>query len=264
MHSNGAVSTSVEPSGSTAKQGQVAAGSPLAVRLADVQFQWPKGLGPVLDIPEFSVVKGETLLIQGPSGSGKTTLLNLLAGVTQPTHGVVEVAGATLSSRRTAARDKFRADHIGFIFQIFNLVPYLSVVENVILPCRFSRARRDRVLASAPTLVAEAQRLVGYMGLDLAQDGGRSVADLSIGQQQRVAAARALIGSPDLIIADEPTSALDSRSRDRFLALLFEQAEAAETTVIVVSHDEALTRIFPRVVNLQDINRVAVHEQGIA
>lgn len=232
--------------------------NPRALLVKDVKFRWAKAAQPVLDIPEFAVRAGERVLIKGASGSGKTTLLNLLAGVVLPSYGLVEVAGVALNDLGGASRDKFRADHIGFVFQLFNLLPYLSIVENVILPCRFSRARRTRAIARSPSLAEEAQRLVSHMGLDISRDGLRSVAELSIGQQQRVAAARALIGAPELIIADEPTSALDSESRDQFLSLLFEEAEANGITVLAVSHDEAMMRVFSRVVSLNDINHVTV------
>ena len=191
----------------------------------------------MLDIDELSVRRGERLFIAGPSGSGKSTLLSLLGGVVVPRTGSVEVLDTNLAAMRGWQRDRFRADHVGFVFQMFNLVPYLSVVDNVTLPCRFSDRRRQRAESRSTTVDGEARRLLAALELD--HDGllERSVVELSIGQQQRVAAARALIGEPEIVIADEPTSALDEGTRERFLELLFAECERAHTTLLFVSHD---------------------------
>jgi putative ABC transport system ATP-binding protein len=138
---------------------------------------------------------------------------------------------------------------------MFNPIPYLSVVENVTLPCRFSRLRRERALARSGTLEQEALRLLGH--LDLADPAlvGRAVTTLSVGQQQRVAAARALMGSPEMLIADEPTSALDPDRREAFTRLLFDECRAAGSTLIFVSHDAALEGLFDRTLRLAGLNR---------
>ncbi len=211
---------------------------------------------PVLDIPVFDVAAGERVFIRGASGSGKTTLLNLLAGVSVAERGTVSVLDTDLAGLSASRRDRFRADHAGFIFQMFNLVPYLSLVENVVLPCHFSARRRAR----AGDMEETARRLLERMGLDPAAAAGRPVAELSVGQQQRVAAARALIGAPELLIADEPTSALDADTRGRFLDLLFAEARAAGTTIVFVSHDAVLADMFDRTVEFARINRAA--EEG--
>ena len=177
------------------------------IRLSDVVFRWRPTDPPTLDIPSFDVADGEKVFLEGPSGFGKTTLLNLLGGVAVPEAGQVLVAGQDLAQLPGAARDRFRADHIGFIFQMFNLVPYLSVADNVALPCRFSAERLRRASARDGGLAGEGKRLLSAMGLDPDALGDRPVSALSVGQQQRVAAARALIGAPGLVIADEPTSA---------------------------------------------------------
>lgn len=224
-----------------------------AALLEGIRFRWRPG-GPVaLDIPALAVAKGEHLFIKGPSGSGKTTLLNLLGGVAVPEAGSIRLLGTDIVGLGAAARDRFRADHIGFIFQMFNLIPYLSAADNVALPCRFSRARRARAEAKAGGVMAEVARLLDRLGL-------RGVAAspaqrLSVGQQQRIAAARALIGAPELVIADEPTSALDEDVRRVFLDLLFREADEAGSTVLFVSHDGTLQEMFSRVVALNDLNR---------
>lgn len=236
------------------------------IRLTDLRFTWPKSATPVLDLNEFRVNRGEQLFIMGPSGSGKTTLLGILAGIVRPQQGEVSILGRDLSSLGSAERDRFRADHIGFIFQMFNLIPYLSVVENVILPCRFSSSRRERALLSSPDLSVEALRLLGHLNLDDEELLRKPVVELSVGQQQRVAAARALIGAPELLIADEPTSSLDSDHREAFIRLLFEECRLSGTTLIFVSHDTSLAELFHRTVRLHELNRAAVtaekHEGG--
>ncbi len=225
------------------------------ISIADLRFSWNSAKEPMLDIESLQIVQGEQLFIAGPSGSGKSTLLNLLAGVITPQRGRVQVLGQRLENLTGAERDQFRADHIGFIFQLFNLIPYLSVVENVILPCGFSRLRRDKALHKGGSLQAEALRLLQHLDLDDPQLLKRPVTELSVGQQQRVAAARALIGAPDLLIADEPTSSLDSDLRERFISLLFEECRRSGTTLIFVSHDTTLQPLFSRSLQLSQINR---------
>jgi putative ABC transport system ATP-binding protein len=223
-----------------------------AVLLRDVRFSYRAGVE-VLHIPELAVGRGERVFINGPSGSGKTTLLGLLAGVLRATSGSVEVLGRDLARMGGSARDAFRAEHVGYVFQMFNLIPYLSVRENITLPARLNAARRARVRGGDAD--AEAGRLAEQLGI-----GGlleERVTALSVGQQQRVAAARALLGSPELVIADEPTSALDSDRRERFVELLFQSCTDAGTTLVFVSHDRTLEPLFDRAVNLPEVNRVA-------
>lgn len=209
----------------------------------------------VLDIAALHIRAGERVFLQGPSGSGKTTLLNLMGGVASPESGNITILNQDLTGMSNARRDQFRADNIGFIFQLFNLVPYLSLIENVTLPCRFSTARRQRVQARGTTVEEEAYRLLRHMNLDAAQLGSRPVSQLSVGQQQRVAAARCLIGSPPLVIADEPTSAIDSDARNTFLDLLFAELSASGASLLFVSHETGLGPLFDRTIPLADINR---------
>jgi putative ABC transport system ATP-binding protein len=226
------------------------------IDISNLQYAWRKSAPPVLDVDQLRVDRGERVFIAGPSGSGKSTLLSLLAGVVIPHKGTVMVLDRRMEILSGAQRDRFRADHIGFIFQMFNLIPYLSVVENVTLSCRFSERRMQKALRVSASLGVEALRLLTH--LDMADPDllKRPVTDLSVGQQQRVAAARALIGAPELIIADEPTSALDADHRQAFVRLLFKECEKENTTLIFVSHDTGLAGLFDRTILLAEINGV--------
>lgn len=230
------------------------------IQVDGVHFRWPGRDGFSLGIESFHVSAGERLLLIGPSGSGKSTLLSLLCGIVTPDDGHIRVLGTDLSTLDAAARDRARVEHYGIIFQMFNLLPYLSVIDNVLLPLSFSKQRRWRVVEGAASVDAEACRLLERLGLDPNALAKQSAARLSVGQQQRVAAARALIGRPEIMVADEPTSALDRKHQRHFLELLFSEAEAAGTTVIMVSHDETLAPEFDRVVDLTDVlvNQVPV------
>ena len=225
------------------------------VELSNARFSWGAASPIVLDIESLCIAQAERVFLRGPSGSGKSTLLSLLAGVVVPREGTVRVLGQDLGALGDAARDRFRADHIGFIFQMFNLIPYLSVVENVCLPCGFSDRRRLRAMRAGASVEAEAVRLLTH--LDMADAGvlRRPVTDLSVGQQQRVAAARALIGAPELVIADEPTSSLDADRRSAFLDLLFRECARDRTTLMFVSHDASLAPQFDREISFAGINR---------
>jgi putative ABC transport system ATP-binding protein len=235
----------------------VAEAGPPAVRLDCARFAWNSAEGDLIDIDRLEVARGERLFLSGPSGSGKSTLLSLLGGVVTPREGRIEVLGTELSQLSARERDCFRADHVGIVFQMFNLVPYLSMVDNVTLPCLFSPRRRRRAEARSERIDDEARRLLADLELNRPALLARAVTDLSIGQQQRVAVARALIGSPEIVIADEPTSALDEGTREAFLALLFAECEAEATTLIFVSHDARLGARFDRRLALADLNRAA-------
>ncbi|MGB3918135.1 MAG: ABC transporter ATP-binding protein [Thiothrix litoralis] len=220
------------------------------IELHNLHYRWKGQTHDTLAIAELHVAAGKHLFIRGASGSGKTTFLNLLAGILHPASGSLNILGHALHSMNHSARDRFRADHMGVIFQQFNLLPYLSVRENVQLPCHFSTRRKQQ----AGDMQATTNRLLEHLGLDR-KLWERPVTDLSVGQQQRVAVARALIGSPELIIADEPTSALDTDTRDGFLDLLFKEAAAQGSTIVFVSHDPHIASHFPRVVDLAEVNR---------
>jgi putative ABC transport system ATP-binding protein len=221
------------------------------IDITDLRFAWQGG-PVVLDVARLRVDQGERVFLRGPSGSGKSTLLGLIAGVLESQSGMIRVLGEDLSVLSAGRRDRLRADRMGVIFQMFNLVPYLSVTGNVLLPLRFSRSRRHAVGADPR---AEARRLLTRLGLESEDLLSRRVSDLSVGQQQRVAAARALIGRPSLVIADEPTSALDADARDRFIHLLSEEVEASGASLLFVSHDASLAGLFTRSEDLREINR---------
>jgi putative ABC transport system ATP-binding protein len=224
-----------------------------AVEIAQLHFAWHDGLDPVLAIAQLRIERGERVFIEGPSGSGKSTLLSLIAGVVTPQQGTIQVNGVHLNALSGANRDRFRADQIGFIYQMFNLIPYLSVIENVALPCRFSIQRKERAVSHASDETDAALKLLTQLGMDGAVVD-KPVTQLSVGQQQRVAAARALIGEPELIIADEPTSSLDADRRENFIQLLFNECRRRSTTLIFVSHDKAFEGLFHRTIRMADIN----------
>jgi putative ABC transport system ATP-binding protein len=224
-----------------------------AIEIRNLSFAYGRG-AQVLDIPALTVERGEKVFLYGPSGGGKTTLLGLVAGVLPAATGEVRVLGRDLGAMSAAKRDNFRAEHVGYIFQMFNLIPYLSVRENITLPCRLDRQRRARL---GNTSVDEAaERLADRLEIGGLLD--RGVTSLSVGQQQRVAAARALIGGPEIVVADEPTSALDTNRRARFLELLFDVCEAHRSTLLFVSHDQTLLSSFDRGLSLPELNRAAL------
>ncbi len=198
----------------------------------------------LLSIDSLNIARGSATLIQGSSGSGKTTLLGLITGVLSPGEGSLQVLGQDMTALSAAQRDAFRRDAMGVIFQMFNLLPFLSVMDNVLLPLELSSKRRQAI--GHMTAIQEANRLLDALGLPKAVRE-RPTHQLSVGQQQRVAAARALIGSPSLVIADEPTSALDEKNQDDFLSLLIGQIRETHATLIMVSHDSRLTERFDRV-----------------
>jgi putative ABC transport system ATP-binding protein len=225
--------------------------------MAAVRFTWPGSRGFTLAIDDFTLHRGKHLLIVGPSGSGKSTFLSLLTGIVTPQVGRITMLGTDVARLRGAARDRFRAEHFGIIFQMFNLLPYGSVIDNVVLPLSFSEVRRHRAAATG-SVEKEAKRLLHSLGIEPQLVEGTSAADLSVGQQQRVAAARALIGGPELIVADEPTSSLDRDRQEAFLDLLFADLAAAGATLIMVSHDESLRGRFSRVELFADIARASL------
>ncbi len=224
-----------------------------ALRITDLVFRWPRQAAVCLDIPSFELAAGERIFLHGPSGSGKSTLLGLLGGVALPQRGNIELLGTDITRLSGRARDRFRADHIGFLFQQFNLLPWLSAMDNVLLPCTFSTRRRERA-GSAPR--AEAERMLRHLDLDAAS-WDKPAGELSVGQQQRVAAARALIGRPEILIADEPTSALDAERQQVFIDLLLQESAAVGAALVFVSHDWRLAAHFDRSIALQEINAAA-------
>jgi len=221
------------------------------IHLEGVEFQYPRAKHKTLSISSLKIEKEERIFLYGPSGSGKSTLLEVLAGVLTPQQGKVQILGQDLKEMSPSERDHFRAAHLGYVFQSFNLIPYLSVEENIALPIHLSSERKKRL---AQTSVSnEIRHLCESLGISELRN--RAVTELSVGQQQRVAVARALLGKPELILADEPTSSLDQDHRQKFIELLFQVCQEQKTTVVFVSHDRSLEKLFSRSISFHDIHR---------
>lgn len=223
--------------------------SPPALELENVEFQWPTQPVFSLKVPSFAVKRGDRILLLGNSGSGKSTFLSLICGINAADQGHLSVNGTDLGPMTPGARDRFRAENIGIVFQQFNLLPYATPLDNILLPLQFAPARRKRAGNAKQTALSLADALT----LPAALMSATTADQLSVGQQQRVAVARALIGQPPLIIADEPTSSLDADVGARFLDLLFAQCARAGSTLVMVSHDERLAPGFDICLRIEDI-----------
>jgi putative ABC transport system ATP-binding protein len=215
------------------------------VEVNDLAFHYPRAPTPALALHSLTLDRGERLLVHGQSGSGKSTLLSLLAGVLIGPAGRVKLLGADWHGLSTGNRDRRRGDHVGYIFQQFNLLPWLSTIDNVVLACRFSNRRAARARARYGDVETAAAHWLDALGLGPSR-WPQAAGTLSVGEQQRVAAARALMGEPELLLADEPTSALDEARRDEFMALLSRACSAAGSALVLVSHDSGLTPHFSR------------------
>lgn len=216
-----------------------------AISFESVQYAWDKQESPFLVIDDLRIAPGEKLFLYGASGSGKSTLLNLMAGVLLPRAGSIHLLGTDVTRLSNRQRDQFRAQHMGIIFQQFNLIPYLNSADNLRMRIEFlPRDQQQAAIAQIPLLLER---------LGIAQVAQQQAHQLSVGQQQRVALARALLGSPRIIIADEPTSALDADLREEFMGLLFEMLDE-KTSLVFVSHDQQLLPRFNRVLNMQSFH----------
>lgn len=218
------------------------------IKIESLNFYWSKKSNFKIFVPSLEIKKGEKVLLLGESGSGKTTLLSLICGFLNPLSGSISINGNTINELSSKTKDEYRADNIGIIFQQFNLLPYANVVDNVLLPLYFSQARSKNIVNKR----AAALELFKQLRLpdDIAQ---YKASNLSVGQQQRVAVARALIGNPSLIIADEPTSSLDTNAQQLFLDLMFKQISENNSTLLMVSHDKSLSNRFDRQININEI-----------
>lgn len=221
-----------------------------SLNIKDLKFSYGETNNPLLEIHDFSIKKGEKVFLKGDSGSGKTTLLGIITGILSAKNGEVTVLGEDFTKLSYAKKDALRGEKMGYIFQLFNLIPYLSVLENITLPCRIHSKRKSKLNSKTPE--QEAKRLA--TALSIADYLDKPITELSVGQQQRVAAARALIGAPEFIIADEPTSALDHSQRGKFIELLMSECEKKETSLLFVSHDPTLASFFDRTVKMEEIN----------
>jgi len=223
-----------------------------AIDLQNVVFGYDRRK-PVLKVVRLLIESGKRVFLYGPSGCGKTTLLGLMTGILKPQQGSCVVLGKDLTRMPAPARDRHRGCEMGYIFQSFNLIPYLTVRQNIALPCQVHGERRRRIAGGS--MMREVERLTGQLGLEEYLD--RNVGKLSTGQQQRVAIARAIIGNPRLVIADEPTSSLDADARQAFMELLFEVCDGAQATLVFVSHDRSLMQSFDEQIALRDIGTVS-------
>lgn len=222
------------------------------LRIKDLEFSYKKNSS-LLNISSLVLKKGEKVFLKGNSGSGKSTLLSIITGIIAPQKGEVSVLGKNLELLSQSQKDSLRGERMGYIFQLFNLIPYLSVLNNITLPCRIHSGRLKKL--GSISLQEEAERLAHALSI---QDFlNKPTNELSVGQQQRVAAARALIGSPEFIIADEPTSSLDYNQRERFIKLLMNECEKKETTLLFVSHDPTLAPFFDRSIEMAQINSLS-------
>ncbi len=220
----------------------------MTIQLKDVCYSYPDTSGKrVLNINSWAVAAGEQVFVHGPSGGGKSTLLNLLSGMLQADTGEVSVLGQRLDKISSRQRDRFRADHIGYIFQQFNLIPYLDAMDNIALAHQFAKENLSSSLKD------DIKSLLSSFHI-APSDWQKPVANLSIGQQQRIAIARAMINKPELLIADEPTSSLDQDNRDHFMSELMAMVAEHNTTLLFVSHDMSLAKYFNRIDALAEIN----------
>ena len=218
------------------------------IKLDSLRFYWSKKTGFKINVPKFSVGQGEKVLLLGASGSGKTTLLSLICGFLNPVSGNIYLNNQRINDLTADKRDQYRSDNIGIIFQQFNLLPYASVIDNIILPLYFSKIRANKIINQRETAlnICKSLRLPNSIK-------DMQASKLSVGQQQRVAVARALIGNPSLIIADEPTSSLDNDTQKNFLELMFRQIQENRSSLLMVSHDTSLASYFDRVIDINDI-----------
>ena len=219
----------------------------LTVQVHSLSFGYP-GTDFRLAIPHLGVAHGEKVAVIGPSGSGKTTLLNLIAGIRVPSSGSVTVSGTEVSSLADAARRDFRIARIGFVFQDFELLDYLDVIDNILHPYRITRALEldGEVLARAKALASE---------LGIGDKLSRHPGELSQGERQRAAICRALLPGPGLILADEATGNLDPPNKTRILELLFQSVHEHDATLLAVTHDHDLLPRFDRVIDFQEFRQ---------
>ena len=200
-----------------------------------------------LNIKKFILDKSDSILIYGESGAGKSTFLNLLSGTLNPQEGSINILGTNIAETSSSIKDKIRGDHFGIVFQTFNLLPYITVKNNILLGKAYSN--RKQSISNND----EVKTLMDNLSLNYKELIDRKAYELSIGQQQRVAVARALIGKPEIIIADEPTSALDKDNQNEFINLLFKSLDENEQGLIMVSHDQKVSNKFKTVKNITEI-----------
>ena len=223
-----------------------------SLKIKDIEFYWNDSQSFNLSIKEFDISSGKKFLLLGESGSGKSTLLSLISGVLIPNKGSINIGNTDICSLNSHKRDIFRANNIGVIFQQFNLLGYVSPMTNILLPCFFADKQNKKLINNRKDTALElAQRL----GLNRDILFTPKATSLSVGQQQRIAVIRALINQPKLIIADEPTSALDKHNQQKFIKVLLEIAAEIKSTVLMVSHDDRLSKQFDNTISINQITK---------
>ena len=225
----------------------------MSIILSNISFRYKKRHSVILDIPEWKLASESKIFIRGESGTGKTTFLNILCGIISPTKGELKIFGTKVNRTSARQRDVFRANNIGYVFQQFNLIPYLSAVDNILLANYFSKEqtslrKREKV-----------EDLLFRLNINK-KDWYLEIRRLSVGQQQRVAIARALINNPRLLITDEPTSALDIKNRDIFMNLMMDVVNEKRITLVCVGHDPAIANFFNMIEEFSQINKSAVEK----
>ncbi len=228
---------------------------PLAVDINSLTLQFTDNY--CLDIPSLTVEQGEVVLLFGENGSGKTSLMKVLSGLAQPDAGILKVLGRDLTTMTDKQASQFRADCIGHVFQDLNLIPYLSALQNIVLPCGLSACRANNVASRSLTPEYEAYQLMARLKFEDPDRLKKTADQLSRGLQQRIAIARALMGTPQLVLADEPASAMGHYSRKLVYELLTTWARENDCTLICISHDEEANVFFDRHINIKDINKSA-------
>lgn len=214
-----------------------------------LKFNWEKKNSFNLNISKLVIKNNEKVVLLGESGSGKSTLLNLISGIVSPNVGKILINGVQITSLSAKKKDAFRNNNLGVIFQKFNIIHYLSPISNILLPCYFSSIKKNTI------------DFYKYRAVDLGKSLSieknilfqKNSKDLSVGQQQRVAIIRALINFPKIILADEPTSSLDKKNKNKFLKLLFKICKQEKTALLMVTHDNSITKYFDKTIILENI-----------
>ena len=217
------------------------------ISIKNLKYKIGQNINFSLNIKNFKLNKSDSILIYGESGLGKSTFLNLLSGTISPQKGNIDILGTNISNTSSSIKDKIRGDHFGIVFQTFNLLPYISVKNNILLGKAYSSIKQSKSNND------EIKELMDKLSLNYEDLINRKAYELSIGQQQRVAVARALIGKPEIILADEPTSALDKSNQKEFINLLFKSIDENEQGLIMVSHEHKLSNKFKKVKNITEI-----------
>ena len=214
----------------------------------------------ILCIPELTIPAGETLCLHGSNGSGKTSLLRAISGLVSGLQGNIHVFSKDLLHTSHSELEHFRADRIGFVFQHYRLIPYLSAFDNIMLPCHFSERRKQLATDRSQSPAEDAFRLIRKLNLTDPSRLSKPARSYSAGQQQRFAIARALIGQPELVLVDEPASAMDARGRRAVYQLILEECRHTGATLICTTHDDLACEGFDRHLNMDELNQAQERE----